>query len=239
MAAVHKDQLSWDKDIPHRPAQLDLLERPPATNVSAQVIEHLEYNGKILVDIHGEPLRDFSTLPLVISSKVEGWRVEAWLRSDTRIAAADIVARIPVKLVNNAAGEQTQVPEYSSATLRERARKYRVKAGLVCWDTRIRNIDLSYDFDCREERPENPEEIQAVQDALQRTYDDFEFHTSGLPTGLDHRDSYLDQWNSLQVQLQKMSEERGQVPPQLFALGKWTDSFENWVTAPRAYLNFI
>ena len=100
----------------------------------------------------------------------------------------------------------------------------------------------SYEFDCREERPENLEDIQEVQKALRRTYDDFAFNTNVPPSDLDHRASYLDQWNSLQVQLQQIwatKETKGRGPPQLFALGKWTDSFENWATAPRAYLNYM
>lgn len=45
----------------------------------------------------GKHIRDFQVLPRQISSKVEGWRLEAWWRLDRRIEAQDILDRINPK----------------------------------------------------------------------------------------------------------------------------------------------
>jgi hypothetical protein len=44
--------------------------------------------------IHGKLLRDIPILPDHISSKVEGWRVQAWYSFDSRLKLGDILARI-------------------------------------------------------------------------------------------------------------------------------------------------
>ena len=44
-----------------------------------------------------------------------------------------------------------------------------------------KKAELTFDFDFREERPENPEEVQQIQNALQGTYDDFALYTNMPP----------------------------------------------------------
>lgn len=307
MTAVHKDQLSWGRDINHRPVELLSFDPPNAHRMSKKAIGSLKYDGKLLKDFDGKSLRDFPSLPLVISSKVEGWRVEAWMRSDSRMKITDIIARIPVKWAINLAGHQIPVPIHSSGSVRERARIFRNNAGLITWnphggDPKIerfmddlrspaeksknqaigrdltdlekasmeklnvgtrpdraqvrqdpkatdkyrdrvnRKIDLTYDFDCRAERPETPEEIQEVQNALQQTYSDFAFYTNVSFEVSNVQDTYLDQWNCMQVQFNKIwanDSTKKIEAPQLFALGKWTVSFDNWRSAPQAYLTCV
>lgn len=80
---------------------------PPSTeNVSTNAIDNLMYDGKPLLNFRGNPVRHFRTLPLAISSMVEGWRVEAWTRSDKRMSMMDIIARIPVESVVDTAGHR-------------------------------------------------------------------------------------------------------------------------------------
>ena len=293
-------------------------------------IGNLRYDGKLLLDFSAKPIRNFPSLPLVISSKVEGWRVEAWTRSDSRMDCKDIIARIPVKWEIGPAGHRTPVPMESLRTVRERASRFRTSAGLITWknqgDPKIeqfmdelrspaeradnrsisRNLtsqekalltslnlgtqpdraqvgqnpqasqnyrdrvqnraksefaggvgadrgiappgelrtdedDLTFDFDCRTERPDTPEEIQEIQNALQQTYSDFASYTD-VPLELpDTHDSYLDQWNFMQVQLNRIwanDRTKKSEPPQLYALGTWTVSFDNWISAPRAFLTY-
>ena len=306
VTAVHEDQLSWGEDIKHRPGELLFFHRPTAENVSKKEIGCLECDGKVLLDFRGEPLRDFPNLPLVISSHVEGWRVEAWLRADARMHVSDITARLPVKWARNPAGQRVPMPIYGDGTIRERATKFRNKAGLITWtskgdpkiekfmdelrtpterrnnlttsrnltrkeqgsmkeinlgtrpdraqagrdpgatqrykDSVERQADETYDFDCRAERPETPAEIQTIQNALQQTYSDFVSYTN-VPLEMPNtQDSYLDQWNCMQVQLNRIWARGGtkkMEPPQLYALGKWTVSFDNWVSAPQAYLTYV
>ena len=170
----------------------------------------------------------------------------------------DIIARIPVESVVDTAGHRTAAPMYNVGTLRERAKKFRHRAGLISWgsqgsdpgierfmdglrlpaqkannqtigrilknpekaslalitlgtrpnraplghdweatqrylDKAQRKADLTYDFDCRAERPETAEEIQDIQNTLQQTYSGFASHTK-VPFHMPNsRDSYLDQ----------------------------------------------
>ena len=310
MTAVHEDQLSWGEHIKHRPVELLSFHQPSANKASKNATGNLRYDGKLLLDFRGEPLRDFSSLPLIISSAVEGWRVEAWMRSDSRMGMTDIVARIPVVSATGPGGHQghrTLMPIHNAGTFRERARRYRNKAGLISWglygkDPKIENFmdelrspaekannqpidryltdleksslqklnvgtrpdraqvrqdphatqrykdrvykkaDLTWDFDCRAERPETPEEIEEIQKALQHTCRDFASYTS-IPLKVPNaRDSYPDQWNFMQVQLNKIwanDKTNNEEPPQLFALGKWNISFDNWTSASRAYLTYV
>ncbi len=326
--AAHEDQLSWGEDIEYRPGDLLSFNKPTVDNVSRGKVEDLRYDGKLLLDFSGEPIRNFPSLPLVISSKVEGWRVEAWTRSDSRMKCTDIIARIPIKWAIDPAGHRTLGPIERFASVRERASKFRIKAGLITWknqgkDPKIekfmdelrspaerannrsisRNLtsqekgllaslnlgmrpdraqvrqdpqasqkhrdrvqkraksesaganggiappdglqtdedESTFDFDCRTEHPETPEEIQEIQNALQQTYSDFASYTD-VPLELpDRHDSYLDQWNFLQVQLNRIwANDRAKKtePPQLYALGTWTVSFDNWISAPRAFLTY-
>ena len=330
MTAVHEDQLSWGSDIKHRPGELLSFDRPTAENVSKKEIGYLKYDGKVPLDFRGKPLRNFPSLPLVISSDVEGWRVEAWMRSDLRMKMPDIIARIPVHWTDNAAGHGVPMPIWSDQTVGARAGKFRNKAGLITWspngDLKIKNFmdelrsptekannltitrdltgkeegllllinlgtqpgrakadrdpeatqryqdgvlkkadrdpeatqryqdgvlkkadlsfddDLGFDFDCRAERPETPEEIQEIQNALQQTYRDFASYTNVPLEVPNTQDSYLDQWNCMQVQLNRNWASDGtkkMEPPQLYALGTWTVSFANWVSAPQAYLTYV
>lgn len=238
---------------------------------------------------------------------VEGWRVEAWARSDSRMSTTDVIARIPIEWKMDPAGRQTPVPIFGSGTLRARACSFRNDAGLISWnkqgkDPKIESFmdglrspaekannqalgrdltslesasmaklnvgtrpdraqvrqdpkarqkyidsvqkksDLTYDFDCRAERPKTPEEIQDIQNALQQTYSDFALYTNVPLEVPNTQDSYLDQWNFVQVQFNKIwanDRTKKVEPPQLFALGKWTVSFDNWVSAPQAYLTYL
>lgn len=307
VTAVHKDQLSWAKEIGHHPTELLSFYPPTAKNVSKKAIGNLKYDGKLLLDVNGNAVRDFPSLPLVISSMVEGFRVEAWMRSDSRMVAWDIISRMPAERVTDSAGHQELKPVYDSKTVQERARRFRISAGLISWrgqgedrkikefmnelrspteiannqtigryltnleqaslaklnvgtrlnrtgkrqdpeasqkylDRMHKRMDLTFDFDCRAERPETQEEIQEIQNALQQTYRDFAFYTSTPLEVPNNRDTYFDQWNALQVQLNRIwanDKTKNIEPPQLFALGKWSVSFDNWVSAPPAYLTYL
>ena len=110
MTAVHEDQLSWGEDIKHHPAELLSFYPPTVVSVSEKAIGNLKYDGKLLLDYCGKALRDFSSLPLVISSMVEGWRVEAWMRSDSRMKMTDILTRIPVEQATTLQDTRFQCP---------------------------------------------------------------------------------------------------------------------------------
>ena len=93
-----------------------------------------------------------------------------------------------------------------------------------------KKADLTFDIDSHEERLESLEEIQQIRNALQRTYDGFVSYANTTPKMPDTQDSYLDQWNLLQVQLNKIwanDSTKINKLPQLVALAKWTVSFDD------------
>ena len=131
VTAVHEDQLPWGEDIEHRAVELLMFDPSGGESEPKKAIGHLKYDGKIVVDYRQEPVQTFLSLPLVISSKAEGWRIEGWMRSEKRIGITDIVARISVVVTMDPAEHRSRGPEYQAETLRERAKKFRHLTGLV------------------------------------------------------------------------------------------------------------
>ncbi|KAH8430458.1 uncharacterized protein LDX57_008117 [Aspergillus melleus] len=66
--------------------------------------EHLKSRRRVynnIGPIFGKMLRNLPVLPTRISSQVEGWRLEAWMRLDRRVTPADIMDRVnPLFRVN-------------------------------------------------------------------------------------------------------------------------------------------
>ncbi|KAL2852933.1 hypothetical protein BJY01DRAFT_244336 [Aspergillus pseudoustus] len=88
--------------------------------------------------IHGRRVRDFPVLPDNISSTVEEFRVEAWMRLDRRIRLKDITDRIhpDFRLRENA--------------LQQRGVRFRQAFGLLAWDSgNKRSRELESKLWCR------------------------------------------------------------------------------------------
>lgn len=122
--------MPWGEDIKHCAVKLLTCYPPGAENISKKAIKHLKYDGRSVVDSRAEHLKGFPSLPLGISSMVEGWRIESWMRSDIRMTMMDIVAWILVEWMIDEVGQQIPVSTYRSGSLRECARIFRNKAGL-------------------------------------------------------------------------------------------------------------
>ncbi|KAI9374927.1 hypothetical protein BJX61DRAFT_540321 [Aspergillus egyptiacus] len=79
---------------------------------------------KATYKLFGKRINDFTVLPLRISSMVEGWRLEAWVRLDRRITAQDIIDRVH--------------PEYraniSPEIIDRRRNEFRRFFWVSCWD---------------------------------------------------------------------------------------------------------
>ena len=123
---MHEDQLPWGEDIERRAVELLMFDPSGGESEPKKAIGHLKYDGKIVVYYRQEPVQEFLSLPLVISSKAEGW-----MRSDKRIGITNIVARISVVVTTDLAEHRSRVPEYQTETLRERAKNFRHLTGLV------------------------------------------------------------------------------------------------------------
>ena len=55
-----------------------MFNAPAAENQPKKAIGHLLYDGKLVVDYRQEPVQNYPSLPLVISSKAEGWRIDSF-----------------------------------------------------------------------------------------------------------------------------------------------------------------
>ena len=88
ITAPHPEQSHWN--ISNLPSVLYTLRGSQYAKSRARI---RDTESKIF----GKHVRDFQVLPRQISSKVEGWRLEAWWRLDRRIEAQDILDRINPK----------------------------------------------------------------------------------------------------------------------------------------------
>ncbi|KAF9890966.1 hypothetical protein FE257_005223 [Aspergillus nanangensis] len=89
LTASHEDQEKWN--LENLPDILYTLRPGP---------EHVKSRARIRMTdnfVFGKSVRNFSILPLQISSRAEGWRLEAWMRLDRRITEQDIIDRINPK----------------------------------------------------------------------------------------------------------------------------------------------
>ncbi|KAK1145783.1 hypothetical protein N8T08_004024 [Aspergillus melleus] len=84
--APHPEQENWS--ITNLPDILYVL-RPGTENLKSRRRVH-----KNIGPIFGKMLRNLPVLPTRISSQVEGWRLEAWMRLDRRVTPADIMDRV-------------------------------------------------------------------------------------------------------------------------------------------------
>ncbi|GAD91942.1 hypothetical protein NFIA_036480 [Paecilomyces variotii No. 5] len=89
LTAVHPEQADWSID--NLPDILYVL-RPMAAHTRSRAKV-----PKATYQVFGRTVRDFPVLPRQISSRVEGWRYEAWVRLDRRIGPNDILQRINPK----------------------------------------------------------------------------------------------------------------------------------------------
>ncbi|KAF7165342.1 hypothetical protein CNMCM5623_009547 [Aspergillus felis] len=65
--------------------------------------------------ITGKQINDFAVLPSQISSNVEGWRLEAWMRLDRRITEQDIIDRVNPKYTLTAENIESRRENFRNA----------------------------------------------------------------------------------------------------------------------------
>jgi hypothetical protein len=120
MTSFHSDQATWTID--NLPEILYVLQ--PGS-------EHAKSRAATPASplfIFGKKTRSYRHLPRQISSKVEGWQLEAWMRTDRRITTEDILDRI-----NPSFG--TTMDE-----LETRRAAFRDKFHLAHWDSHVYGV---------------------------------------------------------------------------------------------------
>ena len=131
ITAVHSAQITWDlTDRRFWPRILTLWERPLPWDNPNYEIGVMKYKGRVVIDCDDKPIRNFRSLPLTISSKVEGLRMEAWLRADTRITFPDIAARMWTEWSPK---DGKIAPKYRHRALSKRPSNARTRCGLISW----------------------------------------------------------------------------------------------------------
>lgn len=128
ITAPESSQVTWDMaDRQHWPDVLTLCDRPNPGNNPTYEIGVMKYKGRVVLDFDDKPIRNFR-IPATISSKVEGLRMEAWLRADNRLSFGDIEARVMTAVK---AGERG--PIFDRRALSKRANIARDRFGLISW----------------------------------------------------------------------------------------------------------
>ncbi|ERF70118.1 hypothetical protein EPUS_00305 [Endocarpon pusillum Z07020] len=98
-------QKYWGGDRAHRPTILFEFKKPdnayPPTNPPNFTVSIDGVQRTIIDVINNKPLRDFAHLPTTISTKVEGWLMEAWFRYDPSLRFEDLIQRMPFKPKHN------------------------------------------------------------------------------------------------------------------------------------------
>lgn len=131
ITSFHPDQRDWSSTRPHRVPVLTLWSEAPGSAPSYP-IGYLLFNGRLILDYAGSPIRAFRHLPLTISSAVKGFRLEAWSRLDIhRARIDDVLARLRTR--NTSHGRE---PLQRGPTLYDRANAFRLRTGLIPFRTR-------------------------------------------------------------------------------------------------------
>ena len=129
VTAPYHTQITWDlEDRSQWPNVLTLWQPPEPRNNPTYDVGVMKYNGHVVLDCSGTPIRDFR-IPLTISSRIEGLRIEAWMRADNRLTLGDIASRMWTKDGSGGA----KVPSFDRRALSKRASLARCKAALISW----------------------------------------------------------------------------------------------------------
>lgn len=126
VTSFHPAQRDWSATRAHRPPILTLWSETPGS-APTYAVGCLLFNGRLILDYAGNPIRAFRNLPLTISSAVKGFRLETWIRQDfRRLRVNDILARLRTRNTPN--GRQ---PLQRRGDLTDRTNAFRLKSGLI------------------------------------------------------------------------------------------------------------
>lgn len=129
ITAPYETQITWDLENRSLwPPRLHLWQCPDTLKNPTYDVEVLRYKGHVVLDTWEEPIRNFR-IPLTISSRVEGLRIEAWIRGDNRLTLGDIEARLWTKMVPGVGRR----PSFDRRVLSKRASLNRCRTGLISW----------------------------------------------------------------------------------------------------------
>lgn len=100
------------------------------------------FNRKIVLDKDHRPVRAWPELNLTLSSKVEGFRLEALQRINPHISSRDILARMPPKVIVENRGETIVRSQMKSNALSMRKRDFRGRNCMLSWTVREGTMEI-------------------------------------------------------------------------------------------------
>lgn len=134
----HVDQTNWGEareDWPDILYQHNKPE-PPAKRKRFEAPGFMMHHDKVVIDYQsGKPLRDFPHIPKCLSSKEEGWLLEAMRRLDNRVTHNDLRDRMPY----------WGRPENKDLSMR--CSRFRWNSGLKSWITRSASDKINHFLD--------------------------------------------------------------------------------------------
>ncbi|KAL6720525.1 hypothetical protein ACLMJK_002449 [Lecanora helva] len=108
----------------------------PADQHSSKSIAFVRYGSRIVLDPYDHGIRDFpGELPVALSTEIEGWEIEYYLRKNNEIKPYDLMARMRSSYTDSKGKKQDAPPRIF--TLSERATKFREKAALPAINKRL------------------------------------------------------------------------------------------------------
>lgn len=116
-------------------------------------------SGESLVVIdrmHNKPLRDFPNLPLTISTKAEGWLMEAWEREDERIEQYDLLQRMALVEIDE---ESRTIPKGVYNKLNRRKELARKRLRCLAWND-LKDTESFWDINLFEDLSLNPQWVK-------------------------------------------------------------------------------
>ena len=101
------------------------------------------HRGSVVLDQESHPILNWPQLPHTLSSKLEGWRIEALRRTIPGLEISHLRARMP----KNIAPTKDKVkPIYGLSTLRHRASRFRDEHQIGAWDERQGSVEKKKKF---------------------------------------------------------------------------------------------
>lgn len=123
ITSYHADYKDWGPSWPNRPRILQRFARD-GYSVSYYDPGILIDRGRVVIDQENHPVKGFRELPLCISSKVPGYKLEAWRRLNPNITIPDFMARMP----------KTDKPHLTDRNkLSMRMTRFRIRAACISW----------------------------------------------------------------------------------------------------------
>ena len=132
------DREGWKEIIDGEGNKVMFLKKAPARFEEFPYSNYLHHKGLVMLDPDDRPVLDWACIPLVISSKLEGSRMEALKRVFPWLKNADFRARMP-RNTQDSIGRLEPLPKYS--TFGQRMSRFRDRWGCFPWTERARTME--------------------------------------------------------------------------------------------------